>query len=233
MTESKRGRYSPVDPVAYGAVVGHPNGELDRMVLSATVGGNYELFREVTRMWVVPGDVVMDVTYGGGAFWRQPPEGEVPQIRHDLDMTIGDGVDCRLLPEADESVDVVVFDPPYRATHGSSVGFADYTKQYRTGGLALDTINDVLDLYRGGIAEAARVLRPGGRLLVKCQDQSYANRLHLMHLDVLRLMVAQQLELADMFVLVNQNRAAINQRAVRQERARRNHSYLLVGVKFS
>lgn len=227
------GKYDPVNPVAFGAPIGHPNKEIEGgLVLSTVVGDNYDLFCEVARMWIKPDDLVMDVTYGRGAFWKQPALGEMPQIRHDIDRSLpyGDGVDCRNLPEPDESVDVVVFDPPYRASHGG-VGYAGYNKSYQTGGSSLDSVNDVLDLYRDGIKAAARVLKPGGRLLVKCQDQSYSHRLHLQHLDVLRAMVTSGLELVDMFILVNQTRAGMNGRAERQDRARRNHSYLMVGAK--
>jgi hypothetical protein len=94
----------------------------------------------------------------------------------------------------------------------------------------LQTINDVLGLYEAGIAECARVLVPGtGRLLVKCQDLTHNHRLHLVFLDVLRRMTAAGVDLADMFILVNNSR--MPQPTQRQQRAHRAHSYLLVGVK--
>jgi hypothetical protein len=93
----------------------------------------------------------------------------------------------------------------------------------------LQTINDVLGFYEAGIAECARVLVPGGRLLVKCQDMTYNRRLHLVSLDVLRLMIAAGVDLADQLLLVNKSR--MPQRTERQQRAHRAHSYLWVGVK--
>lgn len=229
------GSYDPVNPVAYGAAIFHPYyeaGIAGGQVLSSVVGDNYDLFTEVRRMWIAPGDVVADVTYGRGAFWKQPAAGEVPQIRHEIDPEIGDGVDCRALPEPDESIDVVVFDPPYRAAHGGTqVGGDKLYPGYNLPASNLDSTNDVLNLYRDGIKEAARVLKPGGRIMVKCQDLSYSSRLHLTHLDVLRHMVSAGLDLVDMFVLVNNKRAPINKAAKRQERARRAHSYLLIGAK--
>jgi hypothetical protein len=58
----------------------------------------------------LPADaVVLDPTYGKGGFWKKyrPPK----LIAHDLKL---DGVDFTALPEADDSVDVVAFDPPYK-----------------------------------------------------------------------------------------------------------------------
>ena len=96
--------------------------------------------------------------------------------------------------------------------------------------MTLQTINDVLGLYEAGIAECARVLVPGtGRLLVKCQGMTYNHRLHLVNLDVLRRMTAAGVDLADQFILLNKSR--MPQPSQRQQRARRAHSYLFVGVK--
>lgn len=133
-------------------------------------------------------------------------------------------MDLRALPEPDASVDVVVLDPPYRPHFGGTS-----TRMHDRYGLGhVETIEDVLALYRGGIHEAGRVLRPGGRLLVKCQDMTLSGRLNLAHVDILGMLPAAGLALADMFVLVNRDR--IPGRGL-QRRARRAHSYLLVAAR--
>lgn len=244
MTQSSTptGKYVPKDPVVRGSAAHAPVTDVTEqgLVLSGIVGDNRELIAQARRLWIAPTDTVADVTWGRGAFWpKHIGEKDQPQFRYDL-ATMPESVDCRELPNADASLDVVVFDPPYRPGHGGNQdGF--YT-HYGLAGSGLDSMNDVLDLYRDGIREAFRVLRVGGRVLVKCQDMTYSERLHLVHLDVIRQMQEAGFQFVDMFVLVNINRRRQSSTdhdpeteavppAVRQHRARRSHSYLLVGIK--
>ena len=103
----------PVNPVCRGTATARP-GVPDHRVISVVIGTNADLIAAVSALWIVDGDVVLDPTWGQGAFWRLgSPDG---LIAHDLKT---DGIDFRKLPEADASVDVVVFDPPYRPSHGA------------------------------------------------------------------------------------------------------------------
>lgn len=218
-----KGKYSPTDPVAYGAAARCPNATTG--VLSALSGTNADLIEQAARLWIAPTDVVIDVTYGRGVFWRNLPHVAVKGT----DIAL-DGTDCRDLPYESESVDVVVFDPPYQPVHGQPDRSFGVGRSYRLNSAdPLQTIDQVLAFYVDGLREAARVLRKGGRVMVKTQDLTYNHRLHLMHLDVLRAMARAGLDLADMFVLLNKTR--MPQPTLRQERAHRAHSYLLVGVK--
>jgi hypothetical protein len=219
-----KGKYSPIDPVAYGAPVKCPNETTG--VLSALLGDNSDLIREAARLWITPTDFVADVTYGRGVFWRQLPDIEVAGTD-----VFTDGIDCRALPYNEKSVDVLVLDPPYQPTHGKPERSFGVGRSYRLNDSLrpLQTISDVQNFYKDSISEAARVVRTGGRIMVKTQDITYNHRLHLMHLDVLRYMVDSGFDLADMFVLLNKTR--MPQPTTRQQRAHRSHSYLLVGVR--
>jgi hypothetical protein len=79
-------------------------------VYTAIVGRtNAELIAEVARLYLRPGMRVADVTYGRGVFWRKVDTSVLDFHATDL----SDGVDFRNLPYADDSLDLVVLDPPY------------------------------------------------------------------------------------------------------------------------
>lgn len=222
-----RGKYSLEDPVAQGTTVPCPVGQHDKPVLSAVKGDNSDLFAMVASLWISPMDTVADVTAGERVFWKKVPKDTAYKVMF-TDIADEDSVDFCALPYANGAVDVVVFDPPYQPIHENK--WRGGTRGYYK--LTINTMQDVLDLYEAGINEAARVLTQfNGRLIVKCQDMSFNHRLHLVHLDILRFMTKAGIDLADMFVLLNEARMPQPARATKQERARRAHSYFLVGVK--
>lgn len=220
------GRYSPVDPVALGSSFRSVNVAPHAAVPSLVVGTNAELMEQVAALWIKEDDVVVDSTFGRGVFWKHLPG--LPHHAHDLKV---DGVDLGNLPHADCAVDVVALDPPYRPSHGSK-NFGDHSlaQAYGLGGGGLDTIEDVLALYRRGAAEAWRVLNSGGRLICKSQDMTYGHRLHLVSLDVLRIIEGSGFKMVDQFILGNEARLQ-SSKWQNQERARRAHSVLWVAAK--
>lgn len=116
---------------------------------------------------------ILDTTYGNGAFWK----GSTRTVTgYDLDPSrdpSGTGVDCRAVPVADQSYDVVVFDPPYLTNVGRGKPSVMGT---RFG--AVDSLPALEALVREGTAEAWRIARLG--IIVKIQDHIRASQLVLM-----------------------------------------------------
>ncbi|MDR1923774.1 MAG: hypothetical protein LBQ66_05315 [Planctomycetaceae bacterium] len=82
------------------------------LVFSSHQGTNDQVFPYILSLYVRPKSLVADVTYGKGVFWRRVPKEAFQILKTDL----ATGTDCRELPYKNESIDCVVFDPPYMHT---------------------------------------------------------------------------------------------------------------------
>ena len=110
----------------------------DRPLESVFTGTNATLIAKVAKIWVLPDDRGMDVTWGQGRWKTDQHHRPDRFVKHDL-YTL-DGVDFRHLPEAGRSVDAIWYDPPY-----TDVGSRK---------------NSVLgDMYESSLFQMSRVLR--------------------------------------------------------------------------
>lgn len=150
-----------------------PAGVADEILAIPDVRTNAELIARV----VVPLGylreewTVVDPTWGLGRFWSlwQPRTLLGSDLVPSLSPT-GTSIDMAALPYADRSADAEVIDGPYKL-NGTSSGKGGATSDESYGVHLPASRDERHDTIKGGITEAARVLRPGGMLLVKCQNQ--------------------------------------------------------------
>jgi hypothetical protein len=135
---------------------------------------------------------VLDATYGRGIWWKVWRPDVL--VAHDIDPAKApDGpADFTALPYDDDEFDAVTLDPPFKL-NGKPTHSADepYGVHVRT------RWQDRMDLCRRGIIECARVVKPGGVLLVKCQDQVVSGAVRFQTLDFANTGVAVGLTLVD------------------------------------
>lgn len=202
----------------------------NELVHSARTGTNDELFPAVLALYVAPGSVVADVTYGKGVFWRHVP----PESYELLATDLSTGTDCRELPYENGSLDCVVFDPPYMHTPGGTAhkGHQNFERYYQNNKATSPRKyhEAVLDLYFDGAREAWRVLKPNSVYIVKCQDEVCANQQRLTHVEIINELATYGFVAEDLFVLVRRSKPGVS-RVLRQVHARKNHSYFLVFIK--
>lgn len=204
------------------------------LVFSAYVDDNAMIFPQVVKLHVSPGATVADITYGTGVFWRSIPEDTYNLLKSDKKL----GVDFSSLPYEDGSVDAVVFDPPYMeglyrrsADHLAGSGTHSAFRQFYSNGDETATgpkyHDAVLAAYLSTEREISRVLKVGGILILKCQDEVSANRQKLTHVELIYAMERRGYYCKDLFVCVRRNKPIVS-RLLKQEHARKNHSYFLV-----
>ena len=190
---------------------------MDR-VYSVIEGDNSEALPPILSLYVPNGSRIADVTHGPGVFWKQV---ERNVTGSDIEPMPGVSLlaDFATLPYAAESLECVVFDPPYKLT-----GTPKVRDRYgnKSGGW-----REVPGYYETGIAEANRILSPGGVLIVKCMDQVASGVQHWYHRIVYDLAVEDHGMFAeDLFVLVRPNPTPQPHR--RQVHSHKRHSWFWV-----
>lgn len=189
---------------------------------------NSEAMRRLMELYARPGQTVIDPTFGKGVFWKSVDVGQYDF--HPSDLI--NGVDVRSLPFEDASVDVAVYDPPYRYVERTTVP-SHVDEQYQlSGSLRLATrpgIDGVLDLYQDGIAEMMRVLRRGGFLFVKCQDTAGDGKQTWVHIEVMEMCRKADLEPVDLLVVVTERPPPTRWKI--QRSLKKAHSYFIVARK--
>lgn len=200
---------------------------------------NAELIADVAKLgYINKHDVVLDPTFGRGRWWtkwrpivlygtdiRNPLHNPCPYWI-DCVLHLQGGIDFRNLPHEDDTFDVVAFDPPYKLNGTPST--PDFDDRY--GVHEPTSWQDRHGLIRDGIAECERVLRPGGRLLLKCQDQVCSGKVRWQTREFADFAErCRGLELVDRFDMLGTHRPQPEGR--RQVHAHGRPSTLLVFVK--
>lgn len=207
------------------------------LIFSSSVGSNDEVFPSILKLFVKENGLIADVTYGKGVFWRHIHNGQYRVIRSDIKLlTSPKGQLCsdsRFLSIKSNSLDAIVFDPPYMHTPGGSahVNHQQYENYYGNNeagnGIKSKYHDAVLELYYDSLYEAFRALKPNGIYIVKCQDEVCANKQRLTHVEIINEAEKAGFLVEDLFVVVRTTKPGVS-RIITQYHARKNHSYFLV-----
>ena len=185
-------------------------------------GTNAELIADVAELWLGRGVKTLDPTYGKGTWWKKWRP--VNLVTHDI---VIDGVDFRDVPHNDWEFGQVAFDPPYVSIGGRKTsGMKEMHERY---GMDLTSKNpaELQFFINAGMKECIRVLRPGGVLVMKCQDYVSSGKLFPGTFHTLEHAINKcGLELVDRFEHIGTPRPQPRRR--QQVHARRNLSTLFV-----
>jgi hypothetical protein len=132
-----------------------PSGDTPTSVIR---GSNGVLIAAVARLGYLDGPV-LDLTFGRGAWWtRYQP--------NDLTKFIGDFTATGMV---DGCAPVICYDPPYISTGTRATStIPDFYDRYGIGNLS--GWQAIRKFMEAGLDECARILAPGGHLLMKCMN---------------------------------------------------------------
>lgn len=132
-----------------------------------------------------PPRMILDATVNEGRFWRGTKRKIIGlDINLDFKPTIN-GSNLSM-PFADESFDVIVYDPPHIPNQGKDKG-KDFNTRF---GLVLKSPKEngynFNHLYPVFVKEAYRVLRPQGIMLAKIADYVHGHRMQWAHFELMK-----------------------------------------------
>ena len=120
-------------------------------------------------------DTILDPTYGKGVWWQQwRPQNLVTRSNVE-----DPSFDFRRTEFAEGQFDAIAYDPPYVSVGGRAT--SNQKEMYDHYGLlnAPKTPLELQWLINDGLTEMYRIVKPGGIVLVKCQDYISGGKMFL------------------------------------------------------
>lgn len=145
---------------------------------SVIFGRDCQVLSQMFAFYAPQARVIRDVTANARKMWKGASVPAGADVRfYDIDPAQKPDVVCAWssLPDADASVDVLVYDPPHLPAHAASQrSLPVMREQY---GLALSTLtDDISGHHRTFLPEALRVLAPNGLIFAKLKDFVHNHR---------------------------------------------------------
>jgi len=197
------------------------------LIYTARAENNNGFFRDILQLYVSEGSAIADLTWGRGKFWDGIDQSKYELIRLDKYTPCDVNADFRAVPLADASRDAVIFDPPYvtrmsfkARTKGNPAG-SNQKDAFGVNATGPKNEREIDELYAAGTAEARRILKRGGILILKTMDTQRWRHIELANLPGFKLI--------DLFVVVTKGLPP--GKAYAQKHARKNHSYFMIFQK--
>jgi hypothetical protein len=182
-----------------------------------------EILQAINHLHLGGRGIELDPTYGRGLFYDH--NFPVPKYKYDLEPKVAGTTtaDCRQLAmHPDRSIHSIMFDPPFVLSEHQQSQTTMMMKRF--GGFK--KIAELYEMYGESLEEISRVLLPGGKLVMKCQDMAHAMQNHFVHQWVMNYCENIGLKPVDLFILCSKNRFIGNTK--NQRVARKFHSYFIV-----
>lgn len=186
-----------------------------------------EIIRNIINLYIPKKRIECDVTFSKGNFYK---EIEVPKYCFDLypqtDNTVQ--ADCRNLPLKDNSINSLMFDPPFLATTGNSLKIENGSNVIAKRFGVYKNEKELHQFYIDAMKEFYRVLKPDGIMIFKCQDKVSSGKQYFSHVFIANEAEKIGFKATDLFVLLAKSRLVAEWQMKNQKHARKYHSYFWV-----
>lgn len=169
-----------------------------------------------------PNGIECDPTYSTGMIYKSMKTD--PKYKFDIEPKYEDvkKADCRELLFIDNSVESIMFDPPF-VVGGNGGVIKERFGYYKT-------IQELWQMYTDSLKEFYRILREKGVLIFKCQDTIDSGKQYLSEYKIIKEALKIGFYPKDIFILVAKSRV-LRKNQKTQKHARKYHSYFIVFIK--
>ena len=191
-----------------------------------------EIIKNILTLHVPTKKIDCDPTYSKGLFYKntgiEPPTYKFDILPQGDDVSFGDS---RNLPLSDESIECIMFDPPFLATTGKSLAKNDSSNKINKRFGVYPSESSLHNFYIDSLKEAYRILKPGGILIFKCQDKISSGTQYMSHCFIMQQAEEIGFYPKDLFILLAKNRLVADWQVKNQKNSRKFHSYFWVFSK--
>ena len=176
-------------------------------------------------------DIEVDCCYSKGNFYKKGIT--KPKYKFDLYPQTEDTVkaNCEELPLENESINTLMYDPPFLSTTGNSLTKEDSSNKINKRFGVFPTEKSLFEHYIKSMTEFHRILKPNGILIFKCQYKISSGKQYMSHVFIINEAEKLGFYTKDMFILLAKQRIMADWQLKNQKNARKFHSYFLVFEK--
>ena len=191
-----------------------------------------EIIKNILQLHTKNHKIDCDATYSKGVFYDKTGI-EKPKYKFDIVPAADDVVmaDSRELPLENNSLECMIFDPPFLATTGPSLKSVDGNNKINKRFGVYPSETELHRFYIDSLTEARRVLKENGILIFKCQDKVSSGTQYMSHVFIMNEAVKSGFYPKDLFVLLSKNRIVADWQIKNQKNARKFHCYFWVFQK--